>query len=243
MHFCSAELEALESRSDSLPNSSPRPPTTQFSFQHHLKPRPPPPPNHYEVFAFSELEDSLHASLEELSEGIDVLNILERAYDSTVKSHVVPSSPTPTPLTTGSSTALLAILDHPPTSSSPLPQSPEAPHKNYAAGSLYHPDILTEPTTSSQPHVDSSTSQIEGEATTEPYDAVIRIAHLGDCMGMLVHGDKIAWRSDEMWWGVSFLFLAFLVNCADLHLSSTTIPFNSGPQQVPQIPQPLFPCP
>ncbi|PPR04630.1 hypothetical protein CVT26_015009 [Gymnopilus dilepis] len=198
MHFCSAEIEALESRSDALPNSA-RPPTTQFSFQHHLKPRPPPPPNHYDVFSFSELEDSLHSSLEELSEGIDVLNILERAYDSTVKSHVVPSSPTPTPLTTGSSTALLAVLDHPPASSGPLPQSPEAPHKNYAAGSIYQPNFLAEPRT--QPHADSSLGQVEAEPTAEQYDAVIRIAHLGDCMGMLVRGDKIVWRSDEMWWG------------------------------------------
>ena len=43
--------------------------------------------------------------------------------------------------------------------------------------------------------------QIEHDPT---YDAVIRIAHLGDCMGMLVRGDNIVWRSDEMWWGVSF---------------------------------------
>ncbi|KAF8907619.1 phosphatase 2C-like domain-containing protein [Gymnopilus junonius] len=196
MHFCSAEIGALDSRSDSAPNPAARPPTTQFSFQHHLKPRPPPPQNHYEVFSFSELEDSLHSSLEELSEGFDVLNILERAYDSTVKSHVVPSSSTP--LTTGSSTALLAVLDHPPTSSGPLPQSPEAPHKNYAAGSLHQTDILTEPAVSPA-HAETAT--LDGETTAVPYDAVIRIAHLGDCMGMLVRGDKIAWRSDEMWWG------------------------------------------
>ena len=34
-------------------------------------------------------------------------------------------------------------------------------------------------------------------------DAVLRVAHLGDCMGMLVRGDEIVWRSDEMWWSVS----------------------------------------
>ncbi|PPQ90483.1 hypothetical protein CVT25_014766 [Psilocybe cyanescens] len=188
MHFCAAELETLDS--ELLPNSSARPPTTHFSFQHHLKPRsyihtPP----HPDPFTFSELQDSLHSSLEELSEGIDILNILERAYDSTVKSHLSPSTPTPTPLTTGSSTALLAVLDHPPPPASGLPQHPEAPERNYAAGSLYTPDL-------SPPQSDPS-----DDPSATHYDAVIRIAHLGDCMGMLIRENSIAWRSDEMWWG------------------------------------------
>ncbi|KDR72775.1 hypothetical protein GALMADRAFT_142508 [Galerina marginata CBS 339.88] len=190
MHFCAAEIEAMDD------NPTARPPTTHFSFQHHLKPRSlsPPPQSPPSIFSFSELEDSLHSSLEELSEGIDVLNILERAYDSTVKSHLAPSTPTPTPLTTGSSTALLAVLDHPPSSTGPLPQSPEAPHKNYAAGSVYTPDVLP-------PRSEPESDLKDTHPAAEPYDAVIRIAHLGDCMGMLVRGDKIAWRSDEMWWG------------------------------------------
>ncbi|KAF4622016.1 hypothetical protein D9613_009171 [Agrocybe pediades] len=187
MHFCAAEIEALESHP--VTNPPARPPTSQFSFQHHLKPRSPPPSHHYDTFSFAELEDSLHSSLEELSEGIDVLNILERAYDSTVKSHLAPSSLTPTPLTTGSSTALLAVLDHPPTG--PLSQSPEAPHKNYAAGSLSSPEVLSE----------HASPEDTNAAKAKPCDAVVRIAHLGDCMGMLIRGDKIAWRSDEMWWG------------------------------------------
>ena len=33
--------------------------------------------------------------------------------------------------------------------------------------------------------------------------AVIRIAHLGDCMGMLIRGEEIVWRTEEMWWNVS----------------------------------------
>lgn len=33
--------------------------------------------------------------------------------------------------------------------------------------------------------------------------AVLRIAHLGDCMAMLVRGEEIVWRTDEMWWNVS----------------------------------------
>lgn len=29
---------------------------------------------------------------------------------------------------------------------------------------------------------------------------MIRIAHLGDCMGMLIRGEEIVWRTEEMWW-------------------------------------------
>ena len=98
----------------------------QFFFQHHLKP---PSPFYQPLESFSELQDSLSCSLEELSEGIDVLHILECAYDSTVKAHLAP----PTPLHTGSFTALLAALDHPPSTNSnniPLPQSPGPPFRN-----------------------------------------------------------------------------------------------------------------
>ncbi|KAI0338170.1 hypothetical protein BDW22DRAFT_1363302 [Trametopsis cervina] len=31
--------------------------------------------------------------------------------------------------------------------------------------------------------------------------AVLRIAHLGDCMGMVVRGEEVVWRTEEMWWG------------------------------------------
>ncbi|KAF9471833.1 hypothetical protein BDN70DRAFT_887695 [Pholiota conissans] len=210
MHFCAAELEALDASTSSTASSSTtvpaatgvRPPTTtRFSFEHHLKPRPAPPapirPESY-TYAFTELEESL----EELEDGIDVLQIMERAYDSTVRAHIAPSSsPTsPTPLTTGSSTALLAVLDHPP--SGQLKQNPEPPHRNYAAGSIpmynhQSSSVPVEPTQSvDQAHTDASI-----EAKSVDYDAVVHIAHLGDCMGMLVRGDEIVWRSDEMWWG------------------------------------------
>lgn len=125
MHFCSEEIAE--------PSTVPEPstlPTAEFSFQHHLKP---PSPFYQPKDSFSELQDNLSSSLEELSEGIDVLHILERAYDSTVKAHLAP----PTPLHTGSSTALLAVLDHPPpppNNNLSLPQSPEPPLRNYAAG-------------------------------------------------------------------------------------------------------------
>lgn len=31
----------------------------------------------------------------------------------------------------------------------------------------------------------------------------LRIAHLGDCTGLLVRAGEIVWRSEEMWWSVS----------------------------------------
>ena len=197
MHFCSEEMA-----------DPPSLPTAQFSFQHHLKP---PSPFYQHQESVSDLQDSLSSSLEELSEGINVLQILERAYDSTVKAHLAP----PTPLHTGSSTALLAVLDHPPPPNNniPLPQSPEPPFRNYAAGS--------------QPEL-----QLAGQ-DKKPYDAVIRIAHLGDCMGMLIRGDQIAWRSDEMWWGVSIPFYFILPTFKNS--TQYNQPLQLGP------PSPLFP--
>jgi len=44
------------------------------------------------------------------------------------------------------------------------------------------------------------TPEVSVVPDTRVHDAVIRIAHLGDCMGMLVRGDDIVWRSEEMWW-------------------------------------------
>ena len=38
----------------------------------------------------------------------------------------------------------------------------------------------------------------------------IRIAHLGDCMGMLIRGEEIVWRTEEMWWNVSSLLTSSL---------------------------------
>ena len=188
MHFCSEEIA-----------EPPTLPTAQFSFQHYLKL---PSPFHQPKESFSELQDSLSSSLDELSEGINVLHILERAYDSTVKAQLAP----PTPLHTGSSTALLAVLDHPPSlnNNTPLPQLPEPPLRNYAAGSQPELKVAAE--------------------DKKPYDAVIRIAHLGDCMGMLIRGDHIAWRSDEMWWGVSILFISSFQLLTILR--STTNPSN-----------------
>ncbi|KIJ67255.1 hypothetical protein HYDPIDRAFT_127141 [Hydnomerulius pinastri MD-312] len=168
-----------------------------------------------------ELNEELEDSLEDLEDGLDVLMILERAYESTIKAHVVteeapvppltsaanspplasipedeplatgpnaaealpqlaplpPDTPVPlqpktVPLMTGSSTALVAVLQHSP----PRPPRATSPPR---------PMLFNSPT----------------PAPPKPtYDAVLKIAHLGDCMGMLVRDEYVAWRSAEMWW-------------------------------------------
>ncbi|TFK35859.1 hypothetical protein BDQ12DRAFT_266453 [Crucibulum laeve] len=238
MHFCSAEVEAAHTPP---PPPRPRSPAQPIS----LKPRPSPllsssttpwywtdpTPSSFEYDEYA-LESELENELEELEEGIDVLQILERAYDQTIKAHVVPGEQEngsatntdhePKPLMAGSSTALVAVLDHPPrvsessvsqppSLSSPSTSSPSpAPTINYAAGLLPQPDFYSaspgariyDPTPSnSDPNLTSDGPSIE--CTVSPaseYDAVIKIAHVGDCMGMLVRGDEMVWRSEEMWW-------------------------------------------
>lgn len=161
-----------------------------------------------------QLNEELEDSLEDLEDGLDVLMILERAYEKTIKAHVVveesapvawpppllsipedqplstapsdavvspPTSPLPpeipvvlqpklVPLKTGSSTALVAVLQHSRPSTLPRP----SPHRPM----LFNLPASPKPT----------------------HDAVLKIAHLGDCMGMLVRDEHIAWRSAEMWW-------------------------------------------
>ena len=159
MHFCSAEVAAQASS-----------PTVSF---HDL-----PSSSKEPLFPHSPLstpQDVSGDTIEDLADGLDVLLVLEHAYERALKSHVItpsaqastPSLPAPSkpePLLTGSSTALLAVLD--------------------SAGSH------------------APTPEVSVVADAQAHDAVIRIAHLGDCMGMLVRGADIIWRSEEMWWAV-----------------------------------------
>ena len=151
-------------------------------------------------------QDASEDAIEDLAEGLDVLLILERAYERALKAHVIapsaqastpslPASSKPEPLLTGFSTALLAVLD--------------------SAGS----------------HM--PTPEVSVVADTRAHDVVIRIAHLGDCMGMLVHGDDIVWHSKEMWWAVRRTFFSltyFLTHCSQfntplqLRPASSTLP-------------------
>ncbi|KAG6855616.1 hypothetical protein H0H87_000251 [Tephrocybe sp. NHM501043] len=104
----------------------------------------------------SELEDGesetgdmeLEGYLEELEEGIDVLSILESAYEKTVAAHA--------PSREGSSTAMVAVLDE--------------------------------------------LSGEEGKNDKHREQLRLQVAQVGDCMGMVVRGEEIVWRSEEMWW-------------------------------------------
>jgi hypothetical protein len=166
MHFCSAEVAAQVSTPSVSFHDIPPSSDTNFPFL----PCPSPPSQSH-----SATRENIDDVTEDLADGLDILLILERAYERALKAHVIvsstqastPSLPAPSepePLLTGSSTALLAVLD------------------------------------SAGPHV--PTPEVSVVTDSRAHDAVIRIAHLGDCMGMLVRGDDIIWRSEEMWWGV-----------------------------------------
>ncbi|KAI9439416.1 phosphatase 2C-like domain-containing protein [Lactarius psammicola] len=163
MHYCSAEVVAQASTP--AVSFHDVPPSSKTAFF----PYPAPSPPSHSMTQEGPNDDTM----EDLVDGLDVLLILERAYERALKAHVVapcplastPSLPVPSepePLLAGSSTALLAVLD--------------------SAGS----------------HVPTPEVSVVPEARA--HDAVVRIAHLGDCMGMLVRGDEIVWRSEEMWW-------------------------------------------
>ena len=210
MHYCSAETRNVESAAPRGRNTSPARSISPL----HAGSTPLNDAWPWNT-GVDQLNEELEDSLEELEDGLDVLMILERAYETTLKAHVVtepaettrtppstdaslasipeddvidsesntpeeqpgfcppdvplPSPPKTVPLMTGSSTALVAILQHSPR---PAPRAAPPPR----------PMLFAAP------------------APTTTYDAVLKIAHLGDCMGMLVRDERIAWRSEEMWW-------------------------------------------
>lgn len=304
MNFCSAETEATLSSTHSSTPISPRPISSFASHAASI-------PIHSSPSAFTastwpwsteyehdshSLAGDLEESLEELEEGLDVLMILERAYESAIKAHVVPTngdqsaSPTSTnpipqspvqrrdatskvesttrtaatprsqgpntdihrpvnasnldstvsnglggktALLQGSSTALLAVLDHshqPSRSKSPSVRS-KSPTPTLKT---LHP--------APQSLASSQSPAIDVEGDRDNGSAVLKIAHLGDCMGMLVRGEEIVWRSEEMWWSVSPSFIHFLSFSRKLTFS---LPCSSTHQSnlAPYHPPPLSPTP
>ncbi|RPD58265.1 hypothetical protein L227DRAFT_505421 [Lentinus tigrinus ALCF2SS1-6] len=192
MHYCSEEVNAASEQSEQA---------------------------FVDADAYSEADDDICAeledSLEDLEDGLDVLMILEKAYEKALRSHVRPAdqgnssgssrssspsdsavecvastssssdsppvprsapdvAPAVVPLCEGSSTALVAILEHP----------SSRPPKSFGDANLFNP----------QP----ASAKAGPKVSTD--GAVIRIAHLGDCMGMLIRGEEIVWRTEEMWW-------------------------------------------
>lgn len=117
------------------------------------------------------------------------------------------------PLLQGSATALLAVLDHPPPP--PTPPQPSLAHSRCATSSLLSPKARYPGQYNAAPMGNSNwywagkpdvrgSTQIgdSGRVREEVKDhgAVVRIAHLGDCMGMLIRGEEVVWRTEEMWW-------------------------------------------
>jgi len=219
MHNCAVELSVPPLLSASPSPPSPLPPLTPnpnpnrnaWYWSDPWPPSSPPPPPSTSSSQQRSLETELEDELEQLSQGIDVLQILERAYDNTLKSAQSPKSINNCHAqeeeagerqdeTAGSSTALLAVLDHLPRYSDVASASASAgvsvgasdgpsTMKNYAAGSM-------------------SVSFTSEEADKGMgCDAAIRIVHVGDCMGMLVRDEDIVWRTEEMWWNVRSFFL------------------------------------
>ena len=171
---------------------------------------------------YSELEDSLS----DLEEGIDVLMVLENAYERAIKAHVVnpvperivPATPAtsnrihiqpsskvgPQPLRAGSSTALLAVLEQPmgrPANTRTRCYSSSSPNHRSRSVSRCRSEPAEDLATMI-PGLGPSPSTSAGIPRTSPpqRDAVIKIANLGDSMAMLVRGRDIIWRSEEMWW-------------------------------------------
>ncbi|KAL0580113.1 hypothetical protein V5O48_001889 [Marasmius crinis-equi] len=239
MHYCSAEIHDFHSTKTA---SSPPPPSFNPALNNLLSTLPfyspfsspfySPTSSQWSPFStpavpqpfedFEDIEQQLSEELEDLEEGMDVLMILERAYQKTLDAHVVepPSTPVPSrstpppftsparsttspfppdseassqswfeslktsvspkkdpekvPLMAGSSTVLLAVLDHVP------------------KGQL---EVKVE----MQPRIEYE-GGLSGTAESDELQAVVRLAHVGDCMGMLVRGDDVVWRSEEMWW-------------------------------------------
>jgi len=166
---------------------------------------------------YSEFEDSLS----DLEEGVDVLMILENAYDRAIKAHVVgsapeqapamsnripiqPSSkPSPQPLKAGSSTALLAVLEQPTgrSANARAKRPSSSPNHRSRSASRCRSEPAEDPATMTAGIGPvPSTSTGTPRTLSHQRDAVIKIANLGDSMAMLVRGRDIIWRSEEMWW-------------------------------------------
>ncbi|KAF7317044.1 Protein phosphatase [Mycena chlorophos] len=222
MHFCADEVDRAAHRSRDVPSQPPivvpweayRP--HSYSAASAYEPTPfastsscDPWLDESDVEDTEDLAAALDAELDDLADGIDVLNILERAYQRTLEAHVVtvpaePASMHPTqppdpsksptswtflsapkpetqtvPLRSGGSTALVAVLDYVPASGS-LPNRVEVGVEGIGLFDVVDP-----------PHLDGADGG---------FAPVLKIAHLGDCMGMLVRDGAIAWRSEEMWW-------------------------------------------
>ncbi|KAI6127070.1 hypothetical protein F5141DRAFT_370829 [Pisolithus sp. B1] len=167
-----------------------------------------------------QLNEELEDSLEDLEDGLDVLMILEHAYEKTLKAHVVTepaetsSSPplaeagTPSLATIPEDDDVIAIAESTAHEKPPALQPPEIPIPSIpktvplmTGSSTALVAVLQHSQRTSPQNVSPPKPMLfSSPASTTAFDAVLKIAHLGDCMGMLVRDEQIAWRSEEMWW-------------------------------------------
>ncbi|KAG2143096.1 hypothetical protein DEU56DRAFT_258244 [Suillus clintonianus] len=206
MHHCSAE--ALQAEASSFRRRDVSPSRSKSPHRH---------PGSTALSAawpwkaeIDELHEELEDSLEDLEDGLDVLMILERAYETTLKAHVVPE---PLPTKAALSPGLAPIPEE-----APLTTSPESPRSTPHPPELSPPKMIplmtgsstalvavlqhsssTPPPATSPPRPFIFQNPLDTTSRKETHDAVLKIAHLGDCMGMLVRDENIAWRSEEMW--------------------------------------------
>ncbi|KAG2059822.1 hypothetical protein BDR06DRAFT_949270 [Suillus hirtellus] len=207
MHHCSAE--ALQAETLSFRHRDASPPRSKSPHRH------PASTAHNAAWPWKakidELHEELEDSLEDLEDGLDVLMILERAYETTLKAHVIPEPPC-TPTKAALSPGLASIPEEAPlTSSADSPQStPHAPEflpkmiplmtgSSTALVAVLQHSSSTPPPATSPPRPLIFQNPPDPASRKETHDAVLKIAHLGDCMGMLVRDENIAWRSKEMW--------------------------------------------
>lgn len=206
MHYCSEEVDS-SSHQASLPPTHPRSLSLPIDIPAHSYRDPAPA---FDVDALAEEEDAWEEDreMEDLTEGLDVLMMLERAYEKTLRAHVVPATPStrggypPVPYPPPPPPPPPAKLDtsRPPSPVSTRPASPISLSLSQSA--LTTAPLMAGSSTALVAVLDACAAREEPTAEGEG-DAVLRIAHLGDSMGMLVRGEEIVWRSAEMWSNVS----------------------------------------
>ncbi|KAH9840726.1 phosphatase 2C-like domain-containing protein [Rhodofomes roseus] len=200
MHYCSEGVEAATTADSHPPSDAPESELAALSIDSDS------------ADLMAELEDSL----EDLEDGLDVLMILEKAFQKTMEDHVGEAPHTPTEKASdatadssprSTSKADDAQASSPTSSPSPARQARSpSPKRPLVEGSstalvavLEHPRTRAKQARPLQLFGPSPRPSSQGPAVSER-GAMLTIAHLGDCMGMLIRGEDIVWRTEEMWW-------------------------------------------
>jgi len=215
MHFCSEEVEASSSSRYDVAQSQ-QSKEADASLDSDVD------------ALYAELEDSL----EDLEEGLDVLMILEKAYEKTIQAHArdqdassglteevqdatiasVSNSTEPRNPSHGSASRSSSCADTSspwtpivspnlsPITSRPPKASPLQGSSTALVAVLEHPRVRSRRQQRPLSLLSPRPRHVDDAAHLNERGAVIKIAHLGDCMGMLIRGEEIVWRTEEMWW-------------------------------------------